>query len=146
MTDTTHIAQAASQLGRVTAAPSKVAASVWDRQEVTAPSQSVLDRQEVKAPTRSVFGEPAAKAKEATADEQTTAAVVKLNDYMQQEKRSLQFSVDAASGRTVITVTDVETKQVIRQIPPERILAIMHSFAEGQGEAGQQGLLVRETV
>ena len=136
MTDTTHIAQVASQLNRVPAAPSKVKVAT-----------SVQDRQEVTAPTGSVSVEPAAKDKEATADEQTTeAAVVKLNDYMQQEKRSLQFSVDDTSGRTVITVTDAETKQIIRQIPPERILAIMHSFAEAPSEAGHRGLLVRETV
>jgi flagellar protein FlaG len=140
MTDITQIAQIASPLARVAATPAKL----------TTPAQ---DRQEVTASTNSVFREPAAKAKEApadtraTADEQSTAAaVVKLNDFMQQENRALLFSVDDASGRTVIKVTDTETQEVIRQIPPEQALAIMHSFAEGQGEGGGRGLLLRETV
>jgi flagellar protein FlaG len=134
MTDTIQIAQAASPLVRVAAPPAKLTTPVQDRQEVT-------------ASTPSVSGEPAAKAQEATTDEQTTAAaVVKLNDYMQQENRSLLFSVDDASGRTVIKVTDTETQEVIRQIPPEQALAIMHSFDEGQGEGGGRGLLLRETV
>jgi flagellar protein FlaG len=132
--DTTHIAQAASQLGRVQAAPLKVVTAVQDRQEVT-------------APTKPVFGAPAAKDKEATVDEQTTtAAVVKLNDYMQQEQRSLQFSVDDASGRTVVTITDTETKEIIRQIPPAQVLELMRSFAETPSETEHRGLLVRETV
>ena len=71
---------------------------------------------------------------------------MKLNDSMKQEQRSLQFSVDDASGRMVIKVTDTETNEVIRQIPPEQVLAIMHSFAEGSGEAGHRGLLLRTTV
>lgn len=75
-----------------------------------------------------------------------TAAVVKLNESLKQEQSSLQFSVDQASGRMVIKVTDTETNEVIRQIPPEKMLEIMHSFTEGSGEAGHRGLLLRTTV
>jgi flagellar protein FlaG len=74
------------------------------------------------------------------------AAVVKLNESMQQEKSSLQFSVDQASGRMIIKVTDTETNEVIRQIPPEQVLELMHSVAEGSSEARHRGLLLRTTV
>lgn len=47
-----------------------------------------------------------------------------LNGYAQNLKRNLQFSVDKELNRTVIRVVDTDTKQVIRQIPSEEMLAI----------------------
>ncbi len=47
-----------------------------------------------------------------------------LNGYAQNLKRNLQFSVDKDLNRTVIRVVDTDTKQVIRQIPSEEMLAI----------------------
>ena len=48
-------------------------------------------------------------------------------------QRSLQFSVDESSGRTIITVIDKETNEVIRQIPPEEILAIAQHIEDASG-------------
>lgn len=56
--------------------------------------------------------------------------VSELNDYVQNMKRSLQFSVDEDTGRTVIKVIDPESKEVIRQIPREEILAIARMLRE----------------
>ena len=56
--------------------------------------------------------------------EQVESAVSKISDYVQNFQRDLQFSVDKASGRTVIKVVDSETDQVIRQIPSEETLRI----------------------
>jgi flagellar protein FlaG len=41
---------------------------------------------------------------------------------------SLEFSVDKETGATIIKVLDVETGQVVRQIPPEEVLAFMRQF------------------
>ena len=38
----------------------------------------------------------------------------------------LKFSVDDASGLTVIKVIDTETQEIVRQIPPEEVLTLMH--------------------
>ncbi len=46
-------------------------------------------------------------------------AVAKLNDYIQSSKRDLKFEVDEDSGRTIVTVFDSTTQEVIRQIPPD---------------------------
>jgi flagellar protein FlaG len=51
--------------------------------------------------------------------EDTKAAVQKLNDYVQNVHRSLQFDFDEDAGMSVITVVDRDTKEVIRQIPDE---------------------------
>ncbi|HHJ17645.1 MAG TPA: flagellar protein FlaG [Gammaproteobacteria bacterium] len=56
--------------------------------------------------------------------EQVESAVSKISDYVQNFQRDLQFSVDKASGRTIIKVVDSETDQVIRQIPSEETLRI----------------------
>ncbi|MDO9372649.1 MAG: flagellar protein FlaG [Gammaproteobacteria bacterium] len=62
-----------------------------------------------------------------------TKAVSRLNDYVQNLSRDLQFSIDEETGYTVITVTDSATQEVIRQIPSEEALAIAHSLEKDQG-------------
>ncbi len=62
-----------------------------------------------------------------------TAAVEELNNYAQKVGRSLQFSVDDASGKTVIKVMDSETGEVVRQIPPEKVVALMEYLEQDQG-------------
>lgn len=60
-------------------------------------------------------------------------AVSRLNDYVQNLRRDLQFSIDEETGHTVITVTDSATQEVIRHIPSEEVLAIAHSLEKDQG-------------
>ncbi len=62
-------------------------------------------------------------------------AVESINDFLQASKRSLEFSVDEISGRTVIKVMDAERKEVIRQIPPETALELMQKLRDGDGMA-----------
>ncbi len=61
------------------------------------------------------------------------AAVRRLSDYVQNHQRDLKFSVDQATGRTVIKVIDAETKEVIRQIPPERVLNLVQRLESMDG-------------
>ena len=55
---------------------------------------------------------------------QLDKAVAQMNEYIQSEQRDLQFSVDEASGQTVVRVTDRETGDLIRQIPNEVFLTL----------------------
>lgn len=64
----------------------------------------------------------------------------RLESYIRSVSRSLEFKVDAASGRTVISVLDAETGDLIRQIPNEEVLR----FAELAEE--QTIVLLNETV
>ena len=57
-------------------------------------------------------------------------AIAKINKYVQQIQRDLQFSVDDESGKTVIKVIDSESKELIRQIPEEIILQVAQSIEE----------------
>ena len=56
--------------------------------------------------------------------------VRKLNEMVVERQRSISFHVDEASGRTVITVRHAVTRQVVRQIPSEEVLAVARLFEE----------------
>lgn len=50
--------------------------------------------------------------------------VQELNRQVEMVKHDLKFSVDDSSGRVVIQVLDSETDEIIRQIPPDEVLAL----------------------
>jgi flagellar protein FlaG len=65
--------------------------------------------------------------------EKLAAAVNRLNEHIQITQRSLRFSVDEASGRTVVTVVDTQSDEVIRQIPSEEVLALIQHLRNDDG-------------
>lgn len=69
-------------------------------------------------------------------------AVTRMNDFVQNLQRDLRFEVDDELGRTVISVVDSETKEVIRQIPPETVIERARRL-QAQEDAAE-GLLFRE--
>jgi flagellar protein FlaG len=66
----------------------------------------------------------------AASSAQLQEAVSKLNDYVQNIQRTLAFSVDKETGRTIVKVYDSETKELIRQIPPEETVKLAASLDE----------------
>ncbi len=54
-----------------------------------------------------------------------------INEHIQASHRELQFSVDEDSGRTVIKVMDMDTKEVIRMIPNAEALKFARMLEEG---------------
>ncbi|MBR9827680.1 MAG: flagellar protein FlaG [Oceanospirillales bacterium] len=67
-------------------------------------------------------------------------AVEKMNEMMQNGNRSLSFSVDDSTEKVVVKVMDLDTDEVVRQIPTEETL----KFAEYL--EGVVGLIFDETV
>jgi len=55
-------------------------------------------------------------------------AVERLNQLMTSHQCSLRFEIDASSGRTVITVINDATKEVVRQIPSPELLRIARNL------------------
>jgi flagellar protein FlaG len=54
-----------------------------------------------------------------------------LERFARQVRRELEFRIDEESGRTIITVRNKETGEIVRQIPAEEVLAMAHAVAEG---------------
>jgi len=55
-----------------------------------------------------------------------------INKNVQVIERELHFSVDKASGKTIIKVMDMVTKKVVRQIPSEEALNVAKMLSEGE--------------
>jgi flagellar protein FlaG len=97
---------------------------------VIASSQSqrekpALPRVAVPAP------EPAPAAK--PAQEKVKEAVEEMQRNISSSSTDLQFSVDSATGRTIVSVVDAETKEIVRQIPTEEVMKLAHALDRMQG-------------
>ena len=68
--------------------------------------------------------------------EEIESAVTKLSEFMQTNNRQLNFSVDEASSKLVVKVTDAESGKVIRQIPSEEVLKLSERLQDLQLDAG----------
>ena len=64
--------------------------------------------------------------------EKLQEVVEQLNSHAQAVNRDLHFSVDDASGRTVIRVVNSETAELVRQIPTEEVLRLSQTLRESQ--------------
>lgn len=72
-----------------------------------------------------------------------------LNALMQQVQRSLRFSVDDNTGSQVIQVVDLQTDEVVRQIPAEEVLTLRSTLADVQERLHPeeiQGMLFETTA
>ena len=56
-------------------------------------------------------------------------AVKELNEYVKSMDRGLSFRLDEESGRQVITVFEVNSGEIIRQIPDEKMLEVARELA-----------------
>ena len=70
--------------------------------------------------------------------EQLKEAVKATNDFVSLVNNAVEFSLDDDTGITVVKVIDKNTKEVVRQIPSEEMLAIAKALDT------VQGLLVRQ--
>jgi flagellar protein FlaG len=77
------------------------------------------------------------KAVQATASipkaEQVKTAVEHINKFVQTMSSDLKFTVDEETGIQVVKVVNTKTKDVIRQMPTEEILAISQALDQLQG-------------
>lgn len=69
----------------------------------------------------------------AASREEVLEAVNKMQDYMQIIDRDLHFSIDEDSGVTIVKVIDPSTDEVVRQIPSEEVMRVIHSLESGGG-------------
>ena len=60
-------------------------------------------------------------------------AVAELNRQMEHTGVSLGFSVDESIGRTVVTVVNKDSGELVRQIPSEDVVRVAHSIESLKG-------------
>lgn len=65
-------------------------------------------------------------------------AVKQVNDFLKPINNSIQFNLDDDTGKTIVKVIDVATKDVIRQFPSEEMLSIAKAIDKVKGLLLQQ--------
>jgi flagellar protein FlaG len=63
----------------------------------------------------------------------TAQTAGRITEYVQSLRRDLQFRVDEATDKVVVTVVDPESGEVVRQIPSEEVIAVARALGQSQG-------------
>ncbi len=97
-------------------------------------SSSAGSTAKVQAPQQSSEPSKAERLKDRNEDqrEQLDSAVTRLNDFVQNVQRDLQFEVDRDAGQTIVKVVDRETDEVIRQIPDEVAMRLAENLQQDE--------------
>jgi len=101
-----------------------------------APTDIVLKRPEIKADVAPKVVAPKPieiKFDQAQATKNLKEAVSLLNKQMADTGRGLGFSYDESKASAVIKVSDINTGEVVRQIPSEDVLRIAHKIDDLKG-------------
>ncbi|MCJ8321027.1 MAG: flagellar protein FlaG [Colwellia sp.] len=70
-----------------------------------------------------------------------------ISDFAQNSMKNVSFKNDNSSGKTVITVFDKETHEVISQFPSEKIIKMAEKIKDLQNELSDlSGLLIDDVV
>ena len=93
------------------------------------PRQAVSDTGEMRATGRS----QEVDSNTASLEQAVQESVEKLNEFIRPYVTSLQFSVDKDLGKVVVKIMDSETKEVIKQIPSEDVLALTKALGKVSG-------------
>lgn len=65
-------------------------------------------------------------------------AIKAVTEFIKPINSSIEFNLDEETGRTIVKVIDIETKDVIRQFPSEEMLSIAKALDT------MKGLLLRQ--
>jgi flagellar protein FlaG len=60
-------------------------------------------------------------------------AIDRLNKQAKDNGRDLSFQMDEELNRAIVIVRNIETGEVVRQIPSEKVIRMAHSIEEGKG-------------
>ena len=74
-------------------------------------------------------------------------AISRVESFLQGQNRNLTFSIDENTERSVVTVLDSDSGDVIRQIPSEELLVLAERIQELQQDVGSRvGVLINNQV
>jgi len=121
-----------SELAIAPAAPGQAAPA----QTRPAPTDIVLKRPEIKADLTPKVVAPKPieiKFDQEQASKKLKDAVSLLNKQMADTGRGLGFSYDESKASAVIKVSNINTGEVVRQIPSEEVIKMAHKIDELKG-------------
>jgi flagellar protein FlaG len=99
--------------------------------------QPLNDKPVASAPAREAPPAPALPAVEkpppAPTQDEVREAIKEIQRNVGNSSTSLQFSVDRATGRTIVSIIDAETKEIVRQIPTEEVMKLARTLDRMQG-------------
>lgn len=100
--------------------------------ELTKPTRAAPAGERVPAADAPVPEKAQAKPAEVPvrAPEAARAVAQQIEAYLRSVNRSLEFRVDADTGRTIVSVRNSETGELIRQIPGDEVLRIAQAMKE----------------
>jgi len=102
------------------------------------PKQAVVQIQEIAAQSTSSRNKAVTEMDKVQARLQD--AITTLNERMRASNKDLSFSVDKVAKRFVVTVTDQQTGEVLRNIPGETVLRVAHSIEALKGVLFEESL------
>lgn len=108
----------------------------------TAQSQPALETTKPADEPSAKQPKTATSSRESPSSNLLSAAVSEMNEFVQSIQRELHFTIDEDSGRTVVKVIDKSTNEVIRQVPPEDLLAMLKEFSK----PAQPGLIFKNSA
>lgn len=65
--------------------------------------------------------------------EELDATVEKANQFLLGLKTQFDFKVHEGTGRTVVRLIDKQTEEVVKEIPPEKMLDVLESIWDSAG-------------
>ena len=78
---------------------------------------------------------------------QLDEAVAKVESFLKVQNRDLAFTIDEKTNRSVVTVKDSQSGDVIRQIPSEEVLKLAERIQELQQDVGNSvGVFINNQV
>lgn len=92
-----------------------------------------VERKQVVEPAAPAFTVPQTEAKVLSQEQMRAVVAARLDQFMKESGRSVDFRVDHDAHATVITVRRADTGEVVRQFPTEEALALLRRLNEQSG-------------
>ncbi|WP_032094387.1 MULTISPECIES: flagellar protein FlaG [unclassified Alteromonas] len=140
-----------TQVGQAFASPSASTVVGSDLQQASETGAKPLAIDRENKSTNTEVTEPgfsrdqiSAQVSRANADNKTledkatlAEAAKKVESFLQTQNRDLAFSIDEDTNRSVVTVKDSQSDEIIRQIPSEEVLELAERIRDLQNDIGQ---------
>ena len=108
-------------------------AAIGDLLQSASPESPYSNLTDRSSNSEKVVASPETVETDSSTPEQAAAAVSQIQQFTQALVQNLKFSIDEDTGKTVVKIVDIQTQEVIRQIPSEEAITIARTLGNIQG-------------